>query len=234
LFLAACRGGTHLRQFKERSMAISQPDGYLAVPPNGQGRGVLVLHAWWGLNETVRAYAARLAEQGFVVFAPDLYAGDTADTISDAELLAGFAFGHLDETSAVVAAAAQFLYERTGQPLAVVGFSLGAFFALDLSTTQPDLIQDVVVYYGTRFGDYGASRAAYLGHFAESDDFEPQSEVEGLEAALRQADRPVEFHTYPGTGHWFAEPDRLDAYDPAAADLAWQRTLAFLQHTATL
>ena len=56
-------------------MAYPQPKGFLAVPPNGKGPGVLVLHAWWGLNDTVKAFCTRLAESGFIAFAPDLYHG---------------------------------------------------------------------------------------------------------------------------------------------------------------
>ena len=61
--------------------------GYLALPEHGDGPGVLVLHAWWGLNDTIKAFCTRLAEAGFVAFAPDLYHGKVADTIADAETL---------------------------------------------------------------------------------------------------------------------------------------------------
>lgn len=116
----------------------------------------------------------------------------------------------------------------------MIGFSLGAYFALDLSVSDPARVRSVVVFYGTRpADDYAQARAAYLGHFAELDDFEPLSEVESLADALRQAGRPVTFYTYPGAGHWFFEPDRADAYNPAAADLAWQRTLDFLNQATT-
>jgi dienelactone hydrolase len=49
-----------------------QPDGYLAVPPAGKGPGVLVLQAWWGLNDSIKEFCRRLADAGFVAFAPDL------------------------------------------------------------------------------------------------------------------------------------------------------------------
>ncbi len=68
-------------------MTQSQPQGFLASPPTGKGSGVLVLHAWWGLNDTIKAFCTRLAEFGFVAFAPDLYHGKIADTIPDAEAL---------------------------------------------------------------------------------------------------------------------------------------------------
>ncbi len=210
-------------------MPSPPPDGYLALPPSGAGGAVLVLHAWWGLNDALKAFCARLAEAGFVAFAPDLYHGRVADTIADAKTLSGAL--DPDQAQADIAEAVRFLRERAGQAdhgLAVVGFSLGAYFALELSVGDPEHVRSVVVFYGTRPGDYGPARAAYLGHFAEADEFEPQADVDALEAALKSAGRPVSFHGYGGTGHWFFEPDRPDAYDRAAASLAWERTLAFL------
>ena len=215
-------------------MPNSQPEGYLAMPPAGQGGAVLVLHAWWGLNDTMKAICRRLAEAGFVAFAPDLYHGKVVDTIADAEAMTKA----LDpsQAKAAIADATRFLTEKASQPdrgLAVIGFSLGAYFALELSVTDPEQIRSVVLFYGTGPVDYSRSRAAYLGHFAETDEFEPQSEVDKLEAALRQAGRSVSFHRYPGTGHWFFEPDRTQAFNPEAARLAWDRTLAFLKRSST-
>lgn len=209
-----------------------QPAGYLATPPGATGRAVLVLHAWWGLNATIRAFCDRLAQAGFIAFAPDLYHGKVTDTIAEAESLSAAVFADVDAARADVTRAAAYVMEHAGETadgLAVIGFSLGAFFALDLSVSDPEHVRSVVLYYGTRPGDYGDARAAYLGHFAERDAFEPRAEVDGLEAALKQAGRPVTFHHYRDTGHWFAEPDRLKAYDTVAASLAWERTLAFLK-----
>lgn len=213
-------------------MPHAQPAGYLATPPSGTGRPVLVLHAWWGLNDTTKAFCARLAESGFVAFAADLYQGKVVGSIAEAEAL-GNALDP-NQARADIRGATMFLNERAGQPdpgLAVIGFSLGAYFALELSVTEPEHIHSVVSFYGTRGGDYSNSKAAYLGHFAETDAFEPQSEVDEMEAALRRAGRPVTFHRYAGTGHWFFEPDRSDAFNQGAAILAWDRTLAFLRRT---
>jgi len=66
-------------------MTYSQPEGFLAVPPTGSGPGLLVLHAWWGLNDTMKAFCRRLAESGFAAFAPDLYHGKVADTTPAAD-----------------------------------------------------------------------------------------------------------------------------------------------------
>src|SRR5437764_13369415 len=134
-------------------MPPTQPDGYLAVPPGGPGHPVLVLHPWWGLNDTIKAVCTRLAEAGFIAFAPDLYHGKVTDTIPEAETLSSALFANLDQPRADIAAAAAFLGARAGAPargLAVLGFSLGAFFALDLSASAPDQVRSVVVFYGTR------------------------------------------------------------------------------------
>ena len=106
---------------------------------------------------------------------------------------------------------------------------MGAYWALRLSQVRPDDVGAVVAVYGTDDGDYGTARAAYLGHFAEHDDFEPLEAVRALEERIRAAGREVTFHVYPGTGHWFVEPNQPDVYDAAAAELVWDRTLAFLK-----
>ena len=210
-----------------------QPDGYLALPAASHGLPVLVLHPWWGLNATVRATCDRLARERFVAFAPDLYHGKVADSIAGAQALARAL--DADQAKAQIAQATRFLQQRAGRDhrgVAVIGFSLGAYYALDLAAAEPDRVHSVVLFYGTGGGDWSKSRAAYLGHFAEPDEYEPTADVDALEAALRKAGRRVEFHRYAGSGHWFFEPDRTQAYNPAAAALAWDRTLAFLKRSA--
>ena len=154
-----------------------------------------------------------------------------ADNIADAETLGSALDDNYLQAKAEITDATRFLIERsanTGRGLAVIGFSLGAFYALDLAATDPQHVHSVVLFYGTGGVDFSKSQAAYLGHFAEVDEFEPQEEVDILEESLRRAGRPVTFYQYPGTGHWFFEPDRVQAYHPASASLAWDRTIAFL------
>ena len=225
----------HAHQIQQGgNMAHSQPQGFLAVPTSGQGPDVLVLHAWWGLNDTIKAFCTRLAEAGFVTFAPDLYHGKVADTIPNAEALGGALDANHLQAKAEIREAVEFLNEQpgnAGRGLAVIGFSLGAYYALDLANSDPEHIRCVVVFYGTGADDFSDSQAEFLGHFAENDEFEPQANVDHLEESLRRAGRPVTFYRYSGTGHWFFEPDRSDAYNREAASLAWDRTLAFLKHS---
>ena len=205
--------------------------GYLAVPEHGSGPGVLVLHAWWGLTSVFTDVCDRLAAAGYVALAPGLFPdGATAATIAEAEAL----LNALDEATIAEPVAQAATGQLLGLPgvsggqIAVIGFSLGAYWALHLSQVRPDDISAVVVFYGTDDGNYSTARAAYLGHFAEHDDFEPLGAVRALEERIRAARREVTFHIYPGTGHWFFEPNQPEAYDAGAAELAWDRTLAFL------
>jgi carboxymethylenebutenolidase len=204
---------------------------YLALPDDGAGPGVLVLHAWWGLTPVFTGICDRLAAAGFVALAPGLFPGGaTAATIAAAEVLRDAHDEAASEVEALVLAAVNRLRglpQVRGERIGVVGFSLGASWAMHLSQARPEEIGAAVVYYGSGSGDYRAARAAYLGHFAELDDFEPLPEVRALQTRIRAAGREATFHVYPDTRHWFAEPDRPE-YDAAAAKLAWERTIVFL------
>jgi carboxymethylenebutenolidase len=219
---------------KEIPMA-TQPDGYLALPTTGQGAPILVLHAWWGLNETIRAFCRRLAAAGFVAFAPDLYHGQITDKIEEAERLAKANFQRAEQVKGEITAAARFLNKRSDQSdagIATIGFSMGASYAVDLSTTSPELVRSVVLFYGAGEGEYSQSQSSYLGHFAKNDQYEEEEYIVAMEKGMRAAGRPVTFHTYPETGHWFFESDRIDAFNQEASDLAWERTLAFLKQSS--
>ena len=111
----------------------------------------------------------------------------------------------------------------------MIGFSLGAYYALGLSVERPQAVRAVVAFYGMRRQDYAAAQASYLGHFAEHDEYVSASGLKDLEKSLRKAGRPATLYTYPGTGHWFFESDRSEAYDAQPAELAWERTLQFLR-----
>ncbi len=110
--------------------------GYLALPPNGKGKPVLLLHAWWGLNDSIKAFCMSLAEAGFIAFAPDLYHGKVTDQISEAEKLGASLDENVDQARAELADAINFLMESSDTEdsgIAVIGFSMGAYYALDLS-----------------------------------------------------------------------------------------------------
>lgn len=202
--------------------------GYLSVPEKPRGK-VLVLHAWWGLNDFFKSFADRLASQGFLALAPDLYDGPIAKSVEEAKTLHSKVDNKRIEK--IVLGASDYLHSIPsvpGRKMGVVGFSMGAALSLELSTLKPDSIGAVAVFYGTYPMDFSKAQASYLGHFAADDEWEPLSEVQALEGKLRESGKETSFHFYPGTKHWFVEENRPVEYNRAAADLAWKRTLEFL------
>jgi carboxymethylenebutenolidase len=203
---------------------------FVAGGPSTADAGVLVFHPWWGLNHDVIGYGERLAAAGFAVVVPDLFDGHVATTIEAAEGL----IQAVDEAEAdaIALAAADELAGRVrpAAKLAALGFSFGVHWAM-WTPAQRERLAASVVYYGTTGGPVLAgSRAPVLGHFAETDPYEPEEGIAAFAAELRSAGRDAAIHRYPGTGHWFAEPSR-DAYRPEAAELAFERTVAFLRQT---
>jgi carboxymethylenebutenolidase len=195
--------------------------GYFAPSVKGAGPGLLVLHAWWGLNTFSKDFCRRLAGAGFTVLAPDLYHGEMAKTSDDAKALRS----KLDSALATKELAGAVDYLRgqkavTGKQIGVIGFSLGAFYGIKLATLRPADVGVVVTFYGARSDDFSKSRAAFLCHFAETDPYVSAEARKKMEARLRAAKREAVFHIYPGTGHWFFESDRKEAYSAEAAALA--------------
>lgn len=190
---------------------------------------MLVLHAWWGLTPFFKGVCERLADAGFVALAPDLYGGRTTDDPDEAKAL--LAEADMDATLRLVRSS---VYALRGMPatpdapVGVLGFSMGASWALWLASRVPDLVGATVVFYGSQNIDMAPARSPFLGHFAETDAFVDDDELTLLEADLRLLDKDVTFHRYPGAGHWFFESDR-PAHDEAAAALAWDRTIDFLR-----
>ncbi|HZO89465.1 MAG TPA: dienelactone hydrolase family protein [Chthonomonadaceae bacterium] len=205
---------------------------YVAAPSEGRtAPGVLVLHAWWGLNDTFRGVCDRLAAEGFVALAPDIYGdGVIATTVEDAEAHMRAASDSAMRERVEWALDALLAHPAVvGRSVGVIGFSLGAAFALWLSRRRPE-VGAVVTFYGTDggSGDYAPSHAAYLGHYAPGDEWEPDEAVTATEEVIRAGGRSVAIHRYAGTRHWFFELDRPE-FDPDVADLAWKRTIAFLR-----
>lgn len=172
--------------------------------------------------------ADRLAGEGFLTLTPDLYKGEVTTTIERAEALRGMRKRAVVSTD--ILQALDGLQNQPGmeqKPVGVIGFSMGAWWSLWLAEQRPDQIAAVVLFYGARGMRSVAIPPTFLGHFAENDPYESSSSVKRLEKALKSAGKTVDFHTYPGTHHWFFEEDRPE-YDPNATKLAWTRTVEFL------
>jgi len=186
--------------------------------------GVLVLHPWWGLNADVRASAERLRREGYEVAAPDLFHGRVATTQEEAKALSGEVGKNWQSAMTEIEAA---LEKLVADRVAVLAWSMGVWFSWQLAQAHPDRIRGLVSYYGYGEFEPGAKLPPILGHFAENDEFDSVEDVRGVERKLIEAKHVAEFDVYPGTKHWFDEPSRPE-YDKAASELAWKRTLAFL------
>src|SRR5512135_1082052 len=126
-----------MREFQVDGRTIS---AYLAVPEHGSGPSVVVLHAWWGLTEPFRQVCDRLAEAGFVALAPDLYHGKTAATVEEAQALGSALDQDVERVRSGITGVVQVLRQHDATKLAggrgklaLVGFSLGGAYALDMS-----------------------------------------------------------------------------------------------------
>jgi carboxymethylenebutenolidase len=203
---------------------------YQATPEPGTGKGVQMLHAWWGLNPFFGGLCERLAQEGYYALAPDLYHGLTASNIEEAKKLR--AKLKQDTVSQGITRAAEQLRTISsagGKAIGVVGFSLGGYYALWLAEQVAVQVAATVMFYGTRNSDYTDSRSAFQFHFAETDDYVAASGVKKLQKSLQAAGKEAEFYTYPGTTHWYFEDDRPGTYQAQAADLAWSRAIEFLK-----
>lgn len=208
-------------------------NAYLAPAQTTPGAPVLLLHPWWGLNQTIRDLADRLAGDGFTVMAPDLFDGTVLATADDAEAFLtsigqGDARGgalNQDRIRRSAEAALDHLLAHPdvrGDPAAIIGLSMGAGYGHELAAARPEVVAFVGFYSGIFEAPSGV---AYLGHFAEHDEFDDSAEVAELKPTLGEGSAA---YVYPGTKHWFIEPDRPE-FDAHATQLAYERTIAFLR-----
>lgn len=207
----------------------SSSSAFFVGPPSGErAPGVLLLHSWWGLTDWFKDLATRLADEGFMVLAPDLL--DGARPGSEAEGERALAERSPDEMSALTLNSARVLQNAAAgndEPIAVVGFSMGGSLALWASARLADMVDRVIVFYASQSIDFDEAAAHYQGHYAEDDHLVSEEDRVLTESFLRIGDNDTEFHVYPGTRHWFFEPG--EHHDPDAAELAWTRVVRFLR-----
>jgi len=199
---------------------------FLAKPKSNLRGGILVLHAWWGLNDFFKDFCNHLAKEGYIVLAPDLYDGAIAKTIPEAEKLRK-KIKSKDTADHLLRSFKQLQTEVNEKPMGLIGFSLGAYWGLWLVDEKPKSFSATVLFYGTRGMKCAKTSSAFIGHFAETDEYVSDSGRKKLQKTLTAASGDVSFYVYPNTRHWFFENDRPEFQDEAAR-LAWQRTITFL------
>jgi carboxymethylenebutenolidase len=188
--------------------------------------GLILLHAWWGLNDDVKKRAESLRREGYTVTTPDLFGGKVASTIDEAKNLSGsFEKDEAALTTKVDAAVTE-LASRVDR-IGVIGWSFGVWYAWKMGIARADTVKALVLFYGIGPNEPDAPKSAVLSHYAETDPYEDIGFARQVEKEMRAAGNDVTVELYPGTTHWFDEPSRPE-YDKAASDLAWDRTRAFL------
>ncbi len=195
---------------------------------------VILVHEWWGLTDTIRAEADRLAAQGYIVLAVDLFAGQTT---SDLEAARAHMMRAVDESEATgenIRQAIDFIRATAGAPaLGVWGWGLGGGWALNAAMLFPGDIDATIIYYGEVSGDVDKLAqidAPILGFFGENDSGVIARDVKQFETELELLGKDREITIYPGAGHGFANPQGRN-YNPALADRTWERSLGFLAET---
>lgn len=222
-----------------KTISFKRPDGqsvngYLAEPAAAGAAGIVVIQEWWGLNDQIRGVADKLAAAGYRALVPDLYRGQVALEANEAEhLMKGLNFG--DAAGQDVRGAVQHLKASGSGKVGVTGFCMGGALTLLSAVNVPEA-DAAVIWYGyppLEYVDASKIRAPLMGHWATDDAAFPIATVDTLEQKLRAANVKFEFFRYDAK-HAFAN-ETADAknlpflkYNPQAAELAWQRTMAFL------
>lgn len=191
---------------------------------------VIMIHEWWGLNDNIRAMADRLAGEGYMVLAIDLYGGQTANTSEDARALMLNVVEEPELARENIRGAYEFL-EAIGAPrIGSLGWCFGGGWSLNTAQLYPDDLDASVIYYGQVTDDEDKLRpinAPILGLFAADDTGIKVDTVTAFGEALERLRKDHEIHVYPGVGHAFANPTGRH-YNADAADDAWLKTLEFL------
>jgi len=215
-------------------LEFQRPDGKLCpaygAEPQGQanGRSIVVIQEWWGLNPQIKKMADRLAQAGYRALVPDLFRGKIAKDSSEASHL----MGSLDFADAAGQDIAGAVTHFGGQRCGVLGFCMGGALTL-VTAARVKGVSAGACFYGippAAFFDPAANRVPLSLHFAERDDWCTPELVRGLEAGLERSGCQFELYRYPAE-HAFMNEARPEVYEPKSAQLAWQRTLDFFEKT---
>ena len=208
--------------------------GYLARPVGaGPGTpGLIVIHEWWGLNDNVRQTAERLAGEGYVALAVDLYNGESASIPKEAIKLMTGLMSNSEQGDENLRLAYTYLEQELGAPrIGSIGWCLGGRWSLRTAVVLPDRLDAAVIYYGTvttEEAELSPLKMPVLGNFAEKDPIIPRESVEQFAATMERLGKEVDVKIYAGAKYAFANPSGL-AYNAEAADDAWLRSTVFLR-----
>lgn len=193
--------------------------------------GLIVIHERWGLDDGVRAQADRLAAQGYVVLAVDLFGGKTATDIAAARPLMVQVIENAELANDNIRQAYQFLIDSGQSPaIGALGWSFGGGWALNTALLFPDDLDAAVIYYGQVTDNAERLKplnVPILGLFGAKDRGVTSDSVKAFQAALEGLGKDFQIEMYPNAGHAFADPG-AGTYNSEAAEQAWGRSIEFL------
>jgi len=205
--------------------------GFLARPQGTPRAGLIVIHEWWGLNDNIREMSKRLAAEGYLALAVDLYEGAVADDPDAARTLMQALMRDEARAERHISAAFRWLENEGGvERVGAIGWCLGGAMSLRAGMALPEQLDAVVIYYGrlvTEPARLAPLRMPILGIFGGQDRGIPIESVREFETALQALGKDVEIIVYDDADHAFANPSGT-RYQPEAAADAWRRTLEFL------
>lgn len=204
--------------------------------PEGKGPfpALIVIHEWWGLNDWVKEQAVKLAGEGYVTLAVDLYRGRVADTPDLAhELMRGVPQGRATRD---LKAAYDFLASQANvkkDRIGAIGWCMGGGYSLEVAIAEPRLAASVINYghLATEPADLKNIHAPILGLFGGQDRGITPDDVKKFQQAMEKLGKKSETKIYPDAGHAFENPNNKQGYRAGDAADAWQRTVAFLAST---
>jgi len=205
--------------------------GYLAKPKEaGDYPGVVMIHEWWGLNDNIKEMARILANEGYVVFAVDLYGGEVATDSTKAGQLATSVRQNPAGAVDTMEKAVKYLKDNEGvTKVASLGWCFGGGQSLNLALA--DKLDATVIYYGQLTDDKEKLKNItwpVLGIFGDKDTNISVESVNKFENALDELGIENEIHIYTGVGHAFANPSGSNYAATETMD-AWKKTVDFLR-----
>ena len=193
---------------------------------------VIMIHEWWGLNDNIRAMAERLAAEGYIVLAVDLFGGEAATTPEAARQLMLRAVENSDSVRSNLEQAYAFVTETAGAPrVASLGWCFGGGWSLNTALLFPEELDAAVIYYGQVTDDeerLASLEVPILGLFGSEDRGIKLESVRRFEETLERLRKDYEIKVYDGAGHAFANPSGNN-FNAGYAEDAWARTLEFLR-----
>jgi carboxymethylenebutenolidase len=209
--------------------------GFLAMPQDAAEPlpGIIVIHEWWGLNDQVKTMARRLAGEGYVALAVDLYGGATATTPDKAQALMTTLLADPESGRKNLRQAYDYLEKYALAPrIGSIGWDMGGSWSLQTALLYPDQLDALVMYYGQMTVDrdqLGKLRVPILGFFGAEDKSIPVRDVQNFRSTLNDLGKNAEVLIMIGADHGFANPGGSNYNEQSAAE-AWTKTLEFLKH----